>query len=380
MHRWRKPLLIALAVLASLVVVGLLGYQFALRQLQSVVLTSLGPRATVGELTVDWAGIELHDVRIAADRGGRNAWPAEDELRAKRLRLIPQWGSLWAGDGTPRRIARVQAEGLYLSVLRTRQGLRLLPSLLETPPPKVAADGTVQASVSPASAPAAMALAVLIRRVSVVDAAVDFYDATVARSAHRLQLTQLQAEVGPLAWPGLDKPAQLSLRGRLKGQGGAGSRDGDVHIDGELTPSTRDAHLKVNLNGVDLRVLQPYLLRVNEGGVERGVLDMSLDATVRQQRLRAPGTVVITGLELGHSQGLFGNFAGVPQQLVLAAMRKQGRIELKFTLEGRLDDPAFSINESLATRLTFGLAEALGVSVGGVVEGLGSVIKGLFGR
>ena len=61
-------------------------------------------------------------------------------------------------------------------------------------------------------------------------------------------------------------------------------------------------------------------------------------------------------------------------------MSRDGRIEVAFTLEGRLDDPAFSLNENFATKLAGGLAETLGVSLGGVVEGVGNVIKGLFGR
>jgi hypothetical protein len=101
---------------------------------------------------------------------------------------------------------------------------------------------------------------------------------------------------------------------------------------------------------------------------------------VQAQRLNAPGRVTLTGLELAPAPGPLGTFAGVPRAAVLAAMARNGRIEVAFTLEGRLDDPAFSLNESLATRIAGGLAESLGVSLGGVVEGVGSVIKGLFGR
>ena len=57
-----------------------------------------------------------------------------------------------------------------------------------------------------------------------------------------------------------------------------------------------------------------------------------------------------------------------------------GRIEVAFTLDGRLDDPGFSLNENFATKLGGSLAEVLGVSLGGVVEGMSNVIKGLFGR
>jgi hypothetical protein len=73
-------------------------------------------------------------------------------------------------------------------------------------------------------------------------------------------------------------------------------------------------------------------------------------------------------------------FAGVPRQAVLAAMRRDGRIRVAFTLDGRLDDPAFSLNENLVTRIASGLAESLGVSIEGVVQGVGNVVKGLLGR
>jgi hypothetical protein len=101
---------------------------------------------------------------------------------------------------------------------------------------------------------------------------------------------------------------------------------------------------------------------------------------VKAQHLHAPGKVTLTGLELAPGGGVLSTFAGVPRQAVIAAMTRDGRVEVAFTLDGRLDDPAFSINENFATRLAGGLAETLGVSLGGVVEGVGNVIKGLFGR
>ena len=61
-------------------------------------------------------------------------------------------------------------------------------------------------------------------------------------------------------------------------------------------------------------------------------------------------------------------------------MTREGRIEVDFVLEGRLDDPRFSLNDTLALRMAASLAERLGVSLGGVVEGVGGMIKGLFGR
>lgn len=379
--------LVAALVLAAALFAA---WQLALRQFQQAVLASLGPQASVGAWEIGLNGIVLRDVRIRAERSGPRAWPAEDELRAAAVHLQPRWRSLWANEAAGWQLQRVRIEGAYVSVLRPRQGgLRLLPSLLErpaqrsgaAPPDGVRAVPVVARAEAPAPTPDTPPRPVTIEEVVVEDAALDFHDASISRPPHRLQLAGLDATLGPIAWPALDRPVPIRLTGRLKGLAAAGdSRDGELRIDGTLTPATRDAKLAVQLRGIDLRVLQPYLLRVNEGGVERGFVDLDLDATVRAQRLQAPGRVVFSGLQLASRPGVLGSFAGLPQQLVLAAVRERGRVELKFTLEGRLDDPAFSVNENLATRIAVGLAQSLGVSVGGVVEGLGNVIKGLFGR
>ena len=190
-----------------------------------------------------------------------------------------------------------------------------------------------------------------------------------------MQIVRLEGEVANLVLPALDQPVALDVSGAVKGV----RHDGRLSLQGRVTPAARDARIDARLKGVDLLALQPYLLRVSEGGVRSGRLDLRMDAAVTRGRLEAPGTLVLDGLALDAGSGL-SRFAGVPRQAVVAAMQRDGRIELKFKLEGRLDDPAFSLNESFATRLSSSLAESVGVSLGGVVEGVGNVVKGLFGR
>ena len=216
----------------------------------------------------------------------------------------------------------------------------------------------------------------VIATIELKDVAIDFFDASVHGPTHRLRFESLQARVGPLDIPAFDSPTDIDLQATLKGP----QKSGRIAIDGTVTIATLDAKLKAAVQGVDLIALQPYLLKVNEAGVKRGTLDLSLDATVKARKLHAPGRVTLTGLELASGGGALSTFAGVPRQAVLAAMQRDGRIEVNFTLDGRLDDPSFSINDSLATKLAGGLAETLGVSLSGVVEGVGSVIKGLLGR
>lgn len=108
-------------------------------------------------------------------------------------------------------------------------------------------------------------------------------------------------------------------------------------------------------------------MNVEVSDLKLPALDLQLSAKVQKSQLRAPGKLTL--------------LAGIPQRALLSAMSKRyGRVELQFTLTGRLDDPNFSLNEDAATRMASALAQTLGVSMGGVVEGVGSVIKGLLGR
>ena len=344
---------IVLAVLAA----GALGaLRLGASRLEAALHAALGPRASIGAVRIGLTGVQISDLRI---RAGPNGWPAADELVARRVHLRPSLASLWSRGW---HIARIEVEDGYLSLLRTRQGkLRVLPALLEQP----------RGDSGSGDAPR-----VRIAEVALREVAIDFFDASVRGGTHRLRFESLRADVGPLAIPAFDEPTAIDLAATLKGP----QKNGRIVIDGDVTIATLDARLKAAVQGVDLVALQPYLLKVNEAGVKRGTLDLSLDATVKAKRLHAPGRVTLTGLELASGGGVLATFGGVPRQAVLAAMERDGRIEVGFTLDGRLDDPAFSINDNMATKLAGGLAETLGVSLGGVVEGVGSVIKGLLGR
>lgn len=345
-------------MLAALAVIAVAGLHLAAGRLEAALRDALGPRATLGAVRLGLTGVEVSDLRIA----GAPGWPSPDELVAKRVHLRPGLATLWSRGW---HIARIEVDDGYLSLLRTRGGkLRVLPALLDKP--KAAGDG---GAASPAPR-------VRIASIVLKDVAIDFNDASVRSGTHRIRFESLQAGVGPLDLPALDSPTEIDLQAVLKGP----QRNGRITIQGEATIATLDAKLKAAVSGVDLVALQPYLLKVNEAGVKRGTLDLSLDATVKAKRLHAPGKVTLTGLELASGGGVLATFGGVPRQAVLAAMERDGRIEVGFTLDGRIDDPAFSINDNLATKLAGGLAETLGVSLGGVVEGVGGVIKGLLGR
>jgi hypothetical protein len=358
-----RRLLIVAASIVAIAVLLIAGYQLAVRQLQSRIEAALGPRASIGSIHAGFAGIDVLDLRVRAAPG----WPVEDELRARRVYVQPDLRSLFGGRW---RIAKVRIEDGYLSALRSRDGkTHVLPALLEP---------RAQTPARPAGTPPAPAAApaVEIARVELDESRLDFFDATVRQPPLRLRAEQVTASASHLVLPALDEPFELKVDGVVKGP----QRDGRFALEGRYTASTHDADIALRFSGVDLLALQPYLLKVAETGVKRGALDLDLHATVQHDRLHAPGKLTLSNLELGGGDGPLGTFAGVPRKAVLAAMTDKGKLDVKFVLDGRLDDPSFSLNENLATRIASGLADSLGVSLSGVVKGLGGVVRGLFGQ
>jgi len=337
---------------------------FAAHDAKHRILQALGPRTTVGDITLSYPTVTLHDVHVAADdRPG--AWPSAQEFDARQVEVDITAASLWAyRRGEPLAIADIRVTDGTIAMLRTTGHLTILPALRDSSRAK-AADRA--ADDEPATA-------LVIEHMRFDRTAVDLHDATVpGGKPQHLRFEGVEGSVTGLALPRLAQPIALDLQGTLKGL----ERDGRVSIKGSLTPAAHDANLAVRMNGVDMLALQPYLLKLAERSIKHGTLDLALDAAVDNRAVHAPGQLAITGLEFADDGG---TFAGVQRRAVLAALRRDGRIALKFTIDGRTDDPKFSLDEHLALRLAGGLGEAVGSGVKDMVSGVGSAIKGLFDK
>ncbi|HJV52372.1 MAG TPA: DUF748 domain-containing protein [Noviherbaspirillum sp.] len=364
----KRALVISGAALAVLGGAALAGLHVATRALKDQVQQALGPDSEVAEITVGWSAIEARGVRIRAPKG----WPAQDALRAERVVVTPDLAGLFSAKV---QVSKIAVDNAYLSVWRTREGkVRLLPSLLEKPKA-----GGVQPAAGQPDAPQ-----VSIGSIELRGGVLDFFDSSVRQPAHKTRLEQLHVQVDDLRVPGLAGRTGLALDGVVKGV----QRDGRVTIGGWAELADRNSEITTKLAGVDLVALQPYLIKASETGVRHGTLDLALKSTVRNNRLHAPGTVTLSGLELAPGSGAFGTFMGVPRQAVIAALKnRNGQIAIQFTLEGNLNDPQFSLNDSFAKRIGASVAETLGISiegltrgVGNAAQGLGGMVKKLFGK
>lgn len=352
--------------LVGLVIAAFAAFQFAIHSLKGQVEKALGPLGEVKEINVGLTGVEIIGIRIKAptETGKSSPWPAEDQLRADRILIEPSFFDLLLAQVT---VQTIRIEGAYISMLRTRDGqMKVLPSLLESAqarsPGKKEGNGTPSTPATP----------ITIGKVELVNAIIEFYDASIRQPAHKIRIEQINAAIGKIRLPDLSGHTNIDLVGIHKGV----RQDGKITISGSADLASKESGITTRLRGIDLIAFQPYLLKVGESGVKKGLLDLDLNSSVRQGKLHAPGTLTISDLELSSSSAS-GKFMGIPQNVVVAMMKnRDGRIPIRFVLDGDINDPKFSLNEKLATRIGSSMASSLGLSIEGLAKGVGSVGSG----
>ena len=372
MKRWQIIVLAVVLVLGAAVAVG---FHFGVRLMRDKIAGALGPGSRIAALKVNWFSIEV--VGLAID--GPKSWPAARALEAERVTIVPDLRSLLTEQI---HIASIVVEKPYLSLLRTPGKLRMVPSLTEREVDKAEA-GAKNVPVR----------AVTISTIELKNGSVDLFDATVSRLPLRTRMEQIEAVIRDVTAPAVERTS-FDLSAIVKGV----KRDGRAKVTGWVGPGARDSSSRIALDAVDLVALQPYLVKKNETQVTRGTLDLNLHSEVRNNSLDGKGKVVIKDLEFAPARGFFDTFMGVPRNAVVGFLKDHnGTIAVDFALKGDTSHPNFSLNENLSTRIATAIAGQLGVSVknvaeglgtlgrksvegaGGVVEGVGSAVKRLFG-
>jgi hypothetical protein len=284
--RVRKWGLIALVVFLVLIVGGIVSFWVGIGILKGKAVEALGPDSEIAEIRVGWSSVEVEGLWIKGQKG----WPTADALRAERVAVVPSLRSVFSGQY---RVSSITMVKPYLSALRTKDGkLLVVPSLLAG----AAGEGQAGGASTPAVAPST----VTIGRITLQDGVVELFDATVARPPLKIRLEQIQATVRDVVVPALKGRSRFDLTGVVKGV----QRDGRATVAGWAEIATKDSSVKTQLRSVDLVALQPYLIKADETGVQKGTLDLDLESDVSKNRLKAPGQVTISDLELAPGKGV----------------------------------------------------------------------------
>lgn len=341
--------------LGALAVAAIVAFGAAVAMLKDRVAQAL-PNGEMAALRISWSGVVIEGLHVPGPPG----WPANDALRAERVTVVPRLLSLVSRKTYY--IALVTITRPYLSALRSGGKLVALPGLH--------GDATAK-DEAPGASPT-----VDFRKISLDDGVVEIFDATVATPPLKVRFEQIAASVREVNVPGLRGRSRFEIDGIVKGE----RQDGHAHLEGWAEIGARDSSIATQLRSVDLVPFQRYLIRAGEAGIRSGRFDLDLQSDVTHNRLHAPGRITLKGLQL-ESEGGAGTFMGLSRRAVLAGLaEKGGEISADFVIEGDIDKPEFSLNESLSARLAYSLAKTLGLDIGGLTEGAGTLgLKGAEG-
>ncbi|MBN3848920.1 DUF748 domain-containing protein [Paraburkholderia sp. Ac-20342] len=361
MSKGKRWIVIVGGTLLALMLVAIGVLLFAQQEVRTRVNAALGPLGSVERIDVGLTSVHLSHVLLKAPPG----WPAGEPLRADDITITPDLRDLLA---RRMHIREVVVRGFDLAVLRTKDGsLRLLPNLRESlnrgnPPGNGAGPSTPREKQ--------------VDHIRFEQGNFHFYDMTVGPPPFRVTVSNAHASVDNLHLPSLNEPTSVSVRGSLKGP----VHTGTVTFDGWIRIASRDSQTTSRLQGVDIALLDPYLLKKAgaRAQVTGGTIDLTVESTVRDYRLHAPGSVTVRNLQLAESDNPLDTFMSIPTRAAVAALKSHnGNVSLHFVLDGDLRDPKFSVREGLLARIGAGFAQALGVSVEGVAKGAGETVKGL---
>lgn len=359
--RGKRIAAIVLGIIVLLVIAGLLALRWAEGEIRQRIVDVLGPNGSAEQIDVGLHAVELRNVRLGAPAG----WPAADSLRATTIHIVPDWPA-WFSHRL--HLKSVVVDQYYQSALRTASGqLKILPGLKDNVIRMTQArDANHEPSVQPVHK-----TDVQIDRIEFHNGQFDFYDAKIAKPPFPVHMSNFNATIVNLQFPALTDRSTIQI--------GADMGGGKMALDGWMEFATRDSQIGLTLSSVEAQTLRPYLLRGQKVDIASGTIDLSLNWTVQDNQLNAPGKLTLNHLQVANSSGgALGDLAALPKKAAVEALKDDnGRIDLNFVLSGDLNDPQFSIDEDLSKRVGAGVAKALGVTVEGVGKGAGDAAKGI---
>jgi hypothetical protein len=371
----RKWIIVSGIVVLCLFVVVLILAKLSGQFLKARVEKSLGDNVTASAVSISWGKVTVEDLTFLRDGQIVGKIKAVD-IKADFMSILRNKLS----------ISKVEVDQPYFKLLIDNKGNVLLP--IAMPEEKMGKGKEERKKKEIQEVPTTKeSMPVEVKTLIVKEGKVDFEDRSMARPV-LLTFVDVRVDVHHITYPFVNQWTDYEVSSQLAG----GSQKGSIKATGKTNFLNEETKVKTVLKNIDLALLRPYIEKKGDAGIERGFINMNMDAGVVKKHIKAPGVMTIRDLQLSSSGGVSGTFLGVPRSMALSFLKNNNNeISLNFVLEGDLNNPRFNIRENLATRLSVGMANKLGVSVTGagetvaggsskVIEGTTKTLKGLFKR
>lgn len=370
----RKWLILSGIVALCLIVASLILAKLSGQLLKTQIEKSLGENVKASAVSISWGRVTIEGLTFLRD--GQTVGNVKSvHVRADFMSIL----------GNKLTISKVEVDQPYFKLVIDNKGNLLLPIALHEKKTSEDKEKGKRKEIQKDQKPKDT-MPVEVKTFIVRGGKVDFEDRSLARPVV-LKFEDLTVDVHDIAYPFLDQWTDFEVSSQLVG----GRQKGSLNTKGKTNLLNEETNAKTTMKNIDLVLLRQYFEKKGDVGIERGLIALNMDAGVVKQYVKAPGTMTISDLQLSSSSGFSGTFLGVPRSMVLSFLKNNNEISLHFVLEGDLNNPRFNLRENLATRLSVGLADKLGISLKGAGEavvGGGSktigetmkTLKGLFKR
>jgi hypothetical protein len=362
---------VALCLLAVVLTLAKLSGQFLKTQVEK----TLGENVKAAAVSISWGKVTVEDLTFLRD--------GQTVGKVKAVNIKADFMSILKNKLS---ISRVEVDEPYFKLLIDNKGNVLLP--IAMPEEKMGKGKEERKKKEIQEVPTAKeSMPVEVKTLIVQGGKIDFEDRSMARPV-LLTFVDVRVDVHHITYPFVNQWTDYEVSSQLAG----GSQKGSIKATGKTNFLNEETKVKTVLKNIDLALLRPYIEKKGDAGIERGFINMNMDAGVVKKHIKAPGAMAIRDLQLSSSGGVSRTFLGIPRSMALSFLKNNNNeISLNFVLEGDLNNPRFNIRENLATRLSVGMANKLGVSVTGagetvaggsskVIEGTTKTLKGLFKR
>lgn len=206
---------------------------------------------------------------------------------------------------------------------------------------------------------------VIISRLVIHKGSIDYLDRKVSRQGFLTKIRDIDFKMENISSSLPDKFSPFYFKAGVQGP----RRTGSIDAKGDINLKNRDTKGVFNIRNLDITGFKPYFQGKGDVNITRGELDINMEASVKQNVIRAPGTATLRNLEFQSSGTFRDRFLGVPRAAVIGFLKNnRGEITFKFLIEGDIGNPRFSLRENFAQRLVAGLSEKLGISPPKITE------------
>ena len=218
-------------------------------------------------------------------------------------------------------------------------------------------------------------------------------DSKVAEPPHQVRLTDVSLNLDQLSIPSQDTWTTYDCTLKIPGKDSSGI----LRTAGKTKFKSLDTTAKASLQGLDVKVMKPYMQKPGDVEVTKGTISLDMELRIDKRIVHAPTKTVLRNLELAPGKGTADKFMALPRSAVMSFLKtNNNEIALDFVVEGSIDDPKFNLRETTARKFAVSLAKKLGIGVvgagevlidvprrglGGVADALketGKSLKGLF--